>query len=168
MTRNPNKTNFAPFTSDFKVTYSIKHLPCSDPGCLTCLTGKGHGPYWYAQYELEGETKNIFLGRKFKPLDLKGLLQKNLRAKASQPQMNSIKSTYSLKEKFKPIPTLNEFQEDLQKLKQEAKRGNIKGLYRQLSKKYHPDQYNGNRQMNRWMSEINGLFRQLSTSRSPF
>ena len=167
MTCNPKETDFEALATDIKITYSIKHLPCSDPGCLTCLTSKGHGPYWYAQYQLEGEVKNVFLGRKFKPLDLADMIQRQLTAK-EQNTMNATKSTHSLKERFKPMPTFSEYQEDLKALQAAAKVGSAKGLYRQLIKKYHPDQFNGNPQMNRWMSEINGIFRKLSTPSNSF
>ena len=164
MTKNPKETDFDTLAEGIKITYSIKHLPCSNPGCLTCLTSKGHGPYWYAQYSLDGSAKNVFLGRKFKPLDLASLIQRSRQAQASTQQMNAAKSTYSLKEKFQPMPTISEFQRDVRELKALTVRGNAKGLYRQLIKKYHPDQYNGNPQMNRWMSEINGLFKQLTAT----
>lgn len=56
------------------ITYSLKYLPCSKDDCLTCLTAKGHGPYWYAHFTLKGEQKDIFLGRSFKPMDLTKIL----------------------------------------------------------------------------------------------
>ncbi|MDT8446019.1 MAG: hypothetical protein RRB13_03850 [bacterium] len=60
------------------ITYSLKYLPCSKEDCLTCLTAKGHGPYWYAHFTLGGEAKDIFLGRSFKPMDLTKILMSDL------------------------------------------------------------------------------------------
>ena len=65
------------------ISYSVKYLPCNDTECTTCLMGKGHGPYWYAQYELAGELKNVFLGKEFRPLDLEKVIRKNMEQAAN-------------------------------------------------------------------------------------
>lgn len=76
MTNNPKGLNDA-LKQGVNVSYAVKYLPCDDDQCMICLMGKGHGPYWYAQYELDGEAKNVFLGREFRPLDLARVILKN-------------------------------------------------------------------------------------------
>ena len=70
-------------TQDIRISYLVKYLPCEDANCISCLTGKGHGPYWYAQYDLNGEAKNVFLGKEFRPLDLQKVILQN--ADSHQP-----------------------------------------------------------------------------------
>ena len=166
MTQNPKDWEFDPLASGIKVTYSIKHLPCSNSECLICMTGKGHGPYWYAQYELDGTKKNVFLGRRFKPLDLAKLIQRNINNLSSDKEKQMPKSTHHLQDRFKPMPTLGEFEKDLKTLKAALHSASLKLYYRKLIKKYHPDQFAGNPQMDRWMSEINGTYRHLTTQPS--
>jgi len=76
------------------ITYSLKHLPCSKPNCVTCLTAKGHGPYWYAHFTLEGLEKNIFLGKAFKPMDLTqiilGEIAKDIKGAAVQKEEEAL------------------------------------------------------------------------------
>lgn len=52
-------------------TYKLKHVFCHDPGCWTCAQGKGHGPYWHASFEEEGQMQTVFLGKDFKPVAAK-------------------------------------------------------------------------------------------------
>lgn len=194
-----------------RVTYSIKHLPCSNPSCLTCMTGMGHGPYWYASYILEGQKKTVFIGRKFKPLDMSVVLKNLHKAKgpkpttpefAQRPSFNTEtlnsgqsnaesgkpdstigrnkraepktanpgsttgetkkRSTFSLQNAFPKLPEHKDFDQDLRLLKGAAKSSNLKYVYRNLIKKYHPDQFAGNSQMDRWLSEINSLYKDLN------
>src|SRR3989339_808329 len=137
------------------VTYQVKHLPCSSPGCILCLTERGHGPYWYAQYEMDGSTKHVFLGRKLKPLDLAKIAPQEPVQPTTKKPMKGETSTHSLRDKFQSLPTSAEFERDLLLLKGAARGENLKGVYRKLIKKYHPEQFKGHPQMNRWMSEIN-------------
>ena len=47
------------FTKDLNqadITLKLKHIFCHDPGCWVCAQGKGHGPYWHASYEEQGQT----------------------------------------------------------------------------------------------------------------
>ena len=171
-----------------RVTYSIKHLPCSNPSCLTCMTGMGHGPYWYASYILEAQKKTVFIGRKFKPLDMSVVLKNLTKAKArkasaadsvsSGPRASVVEppsfrpshvktapkksSTFSLKNAFPQLPVREDFDQDLRLLKGAASSSNLKYVYRKLIKKYHPDQFAGNSQMDRWLSEINSLYKELA------
>ena len=155
-----------------RITYSIKHLPCSNPACLTCMTGNGHGPYWYASYVLDGQKKTVFLGRTFKPLDMAVLLKSHQRAKTPENPKPSPKakvkpsepvkrSTHTLKNAFPPLPNRLDFNQDLRILKGAAMSTNLKSIYRKLIKKYHPDQFAGNPQMDRWLSEINSAYKEL-------
>jgi hypothetical protein len=52
------------------ITFKLKHIFCQDPGCWVCAQGKGHGPYWHATYKENGQTRTVFLGKEFNPLDL--------------------------------------------------------------------------------------------------
>ncbi|MDX2469287.1 MAG: hypothetical protein QNL04_01785 [SAR324 cluster bacterium] len=200
-----------------RVTYSIKHLPCSNPSCLTCMTGMGHGPYWYASYILDGQKKTVFLGRKFKPLDMSVVIKslhkakdpnsttsdftqktsqdsnsraESLRANSEKSELNKSepnqtesnrarpvnsetqkaniasagvkkRSTFSLQNAFPRLPERKDFDQDLRLLKGAATSSNLKYVYRKLIKKYHPDQFAGNSQMDRWLSEINSLYKDL-------
>ena len=185
------------------VTYSIKYLPCSNPDCLTCLTAKGHGPYWYAHFTLAGEEKKVFLGKAFKPMDLtKILMGERMGAKKTDPihqeeqarsyekaqqeeaelgavnpeqpldynsdnplidRVGPIPSRQKNKIESSPkLPTEADFEQDLRLLKGAARSENLKYVYRNLIKKYHPDQFGNHPKLHHWMTEINGTYHRLS------
>lgn len=164
------------------ITYSAKYLSCKSPTCLICLTGKGHGPYWYASFSYNGKSHNIFLGDKFEPLDIQSVLTK---IDADQKRYSTKKqktanhwNTEKLSRKFKVSatrekyrtpdfsttytkePTQADFETDISQLSRTQHPERLKSIYRQLIKKYHPDQYCGNLQMNHWMAEINSTYRE--------
>ena len=193
MTTNPDEALKNALANGVAISYSVKYLPCNNPECMTCLMGKGHGPYWYAQYELEGEAKNVFLGREFRPLDMAKVILNNYqqskqtaasesaKAKATNAQATNEPATpmedpkvdrigkVSLgkfedpktKETVTSMPSRRDFERDLLLLKGAVRSQNLKAVYRKLIKKYHPDQFQGNPVMNRWMTEINGQYNRL-------
>jgi hypothetical protein len=50
------------------VNYHAIFIPCGSPGCLTCATGRGHGPYWYARWWEGGRRRSKYIG-KFLPTE---------------------------------------------------------------------------------------------------
>lgn len=164
------------------ITYSAKYLGCKSSKCLICLTGKGHGPYWYASFSYKGKLHSIFVGDTFKPLDIKAAIARinaeHLKqAKAQQDsapkqkrQKPARKFGINRAEAFTPEsplvadrykePTQSDFNSDISVLSSTRLPQHLKVVYRQLIKKYHPDQYFGNIQMNHWMAEINSTYKE--------
>ncbi|OGH02105.1 MAG: hypothetical protein A2600_07395 [Candidatus Lambdaproteobacteria bacterium RIFOXYD1_FULL_56_27] len=69
----------------------------------------------------------------------------------------------------KPTPTAppnqRDFEQDMALLKGAGKSENLKFIYRKLIKKYHPDQFGSNKELDQWMSLINGTYHQLLAAR---
>lgn len=96
-------------------TYKLKHVFCHDPGCWTCAQGKGHGPYWHASFEKEGKTHTVFLGKEFKPVDLKDQPAQSQtppkQSKTSPDQKtaaNSAKNRFQFKPEKGPMPQVTD------------------------------------------------------------
>lgn len=174
--------------STTEVTYTLKHIYCHNPNCITCTQGKGHGPYWYANFSLAGKTVTIFLGKEFKPLDFDRRYRKNSGKTTEKNETvsnrNSTRNSFpkdsisrrAASQKFdvenrfnsqnasqvqnRP-PSRQDFERDLLTLKKQRQNSILKSVYRRLTKKYHPDRYPGNVEINAWMAEINGQYQQL-------
>lgn len=69
----------------------------------------------------------------------------------------------------KPLPVAPpnqmDFERDMALLKGAARSENLKFVYRKLIKKYHPDQFGSNKELDQWMSQINGTYHQLLAAR---
>ncbi len=166
------------------VSYSLKYLPCDEKGCPTCRSQKGHGPYWHATLSANGEQVSIFMGRRFKTLKLDKAMQRLVikEETTQKKKVNSVSNVFpnpqnneanlidridtskiprkvSKPRQIKTSPpSRQDFEQDLFLLKNTNQPGKLKKVYRNLIKKYHPDQYPGNLQLNTWMSEINGQY----------
>lgn len=46
-------------------TYRQQGVRCGKKGCK-CAGGKLHGPYWYAYWMEDGETKSQYVGKEFR------------------------------------------------------------------------------------------------------
>ncbi|MDH5559945.1 MAG: hypothetical protein OEY59_03730 [Deltaproteobacteria bacterium] len=171
--------------SKTKITYSLQYLNCSDSDCLCCLLHKGHGPYWQASFEIGDEIKTVFLGKKFKSVDLSKILLHDYlykqRQEINQKKAESIpteeKPSYLVdrievgkiprkvkterKAEIKTVPTQQDFERDIRGLYNATMPETLKQTYRQLIKKYHPDQYECHPKFNLWMSKINGEYNRL-------
>lgn len=58
-------------------------------------------------------------------------------------------------------PTRFDFERDMRRLKQTLRPESLKSIYRELTKKYHPDKYPGISHITSWMAEINGQYSQI-------
>lgn len=52
-----------PDQAERKPTYKQEYTKCNKPGCKTCSTGQGHGPYWYAYWSENGRTRKEYIGK---------------------------------------------------------------------------------------------------------
>ncbi|MBU3916658.1 hypothetical protein KKA14_14085 [bacterium] len=172
------------------IAYSLKNLYCDDPECDSCLNGKGHGPHWHASFTLRGKQQIVFIGKELKPLDLETYLKQHFPDDINLPQnvnsaINSFpeqldpdsnlvdhveidkifrKAPKNVSNIIQTPPSERDFKSDLVLLKKTYRRNNLKTVYRNLIKKYHPDRYPGNFQMSAWMAEINGHYQHLIKS----
>ncbi len=164
------------------VRYSLEYLSCNHAECNSCKIGKAHGPYWYGSFSLNKEVKRVFLGKSFKPLDVKKVIKsdifQNRNAEQSKSENHTINANRShnridridikrikaFKKKqtntVSPLPTKKDFDRDLILLRGAAQFKTLKQLYRNMIKKYHPDKHPNHPQLNHWMAEINGEYRQ--------
>ncbi|PCI29597.1 MAG: hypothetical protein COB67_03735 [SAR324 cluster bacterium] len=166
------RNNFSQIELDkIVIRYAVEYHACNQEGCYSCLMGRRHGPYWYGSFLLAGEQKKIFLGKKFKPLDIKAVIRKDLlkqkKAEEKAQKNNWVEriDTKKLRRRkaqkvtvLSPLPTFKDFERDLRVLKTALPAGELKQIYRKLIKKYHPDQYPDHPQFTRWMAEINGHY----------
>ncbi len=122
------------------ITYSQTPRPCKKQRCELCQTKQEHPPYWFASTIIDGREHHLYLGTEFRPVLLDEFLKaKPAPAKATLPA----------------LPTSKEFHQDLKKFKN-IRLKDIKVQYRELIKKYHPDQYGDNdEQIQEWMKIIN-------------
>ena len=49
--------------TDRHMTYLLQYRTCGKPGCSTCETGPGHGPYWYAYRREQHRTRSGYIGK---------------------------------------------------------------------------------------------------------
>ncbi len=166
--------------------YSLKHIFCKNPECTACSQGKGHGPFWHAIFKINGKEQTVFLGREFKTLDpaenpVKSPRKKvpDISTKKNNTTINSFqapsdkhsnlidhidvrqippKNTKSYNKQAVLPPSQQEFERDLGILKNSSRFGNLKTVYRNLIKKYHPDNYPNEHQVSAWMAEINSHY----------
>ncbi len=158
------------------LSYKLKHIFCHDPKCQTCNSGSGHGPFWHAIVD-DGETiETIYLGKEFKPIDV-DIRPKSkstdhsqtstIRAENRFPSSIKKEITKSKSKPFissKPMPSKSDFERDLRILKTTFQGSRLKSVFRELTKKYHPDNYPGSNQINAWMAEINSQYTQMKKS----
>lgn len=167
-----------------KIIYYQEKSFCQRENCLTCNLNEGHGPFWYATMAIEGRSYRIYLGDTFIPVSRENFLQSKVFqqthpysekedvAMSSNEGGSNIKPEYltdridisripqkeTIKKKEKRIPSQEEFEFDLLSLGQEKVKANLRHLYRNLIKKYHPDQYENKMATNYWMVEINNTY----------
>lgn len=165
-------------TSSMNITYSARYLSCKSSKCLICLTGKGHGPYWYASFTYDGKSHSVFMGDQFQPLDIEAAVNRieEENRKTTEQQKPTTKKhrplhsrPFSIRGKVNVVaeikstsalqPTQRDFNRDMLVLSQATQPHQLKTVYRQLIKKYHPDQHFGNIQMTHWMAEINSTYK---------
>lgn len=184
MIRHSEKSQQTTSSERVVVRYSIEYLTCDNKECHSCRVGKGHGPYWYASFSLRGTEKRIFLGKKFKPVDISSVILNDLLRKKKKQQQNKEREEVveqsnpanrvdrvdiqkipkkSRKEDLRksPPPTKQDFEQDLSMLKEMDYPADLKRLYRELIKKYHPDNHPDHPELTVWMAEINGEYNQL-------
>lgn len=50
-----------------ETVYRQKVTFCGKPGCRPCQEGRGHGPYWYAYQTVNGQAKQVYIGKTLPP-----------------------------------------------------------------------------------------------------
>ena len=55
----PRLRNNVPANASYRPSYRR----CGKPNCATCRNGKGHGPYWYAQWRDGSRVREPVLGK---------------------------------------------------------------------------------------------------------
>jgi len=170
---------------DNKITYYQERSYCHREDCLVCNINEGHGPYWYASMEINDRVLRIYLGDKFVPVSEENFLQSKVFQNPFEPSKDSeniFSDEAEANKNSKPdyftdridtskipkkddktvakkrVPTQQEFEKDLRSFGQERTKKKLRLAYRQLIKKYHPDQFENKSKTTYWMAEINNTY----------
>lgn len=49
------------------ITYRQEYIKCGKEHCK-CVNGQGHGPYWYAYWNENGQTRKKYIGKSLKKI----------------------------------------------------------------------------------------------------
>jgi len=53
--------------SDQHITYQLQYRQCGKSSCNSCVTGRGHGPYWYAYWREGSRLRSGYVGKVLPP-----------------------------------------------------------------------------------------------------
>ena len=118
-----------------EITYSLRYLSCENPLCITCQIDQKHGPYWYALLDLNGVQKSIYIGKKFKPLNISRIeIEDNKKEEATTKVVGIISAAEINKDEVQEAETIS-----IAKIRlptQEDFENDILILRRSIEKKY--------------------------------